>query len=388
MFWSIYKKEMLDSLRDRKTIVLSIMIPIVMILAMTLVYEYILLSPDGQQTYRVAVSSELDEESYTFISKMHKIEAVRSEDPEQSVRDGEAVAGLWAESKFIEKIKSGVASEVKVIADRSSMKGSLAMEELERQLNAYQETVAAERLAASGIDPQTIKPLTFTSLEIIDKDGGSLQMTAMLLPLLIIMSVMIGGQSSAVELFAGEKERKTMEALLMTPVNRGILVLAKWLTISTLGFISGIFAVVGFVILVSTMTERLKEALDFGSNIWSLIASALLCILLFSLLVSAIQIIFSLIAKNFKEAQSYYGPVMFIAMVPYFLLIGVGVNELSTIHFLIPVMNTFAILKELVYGIYSFENLLMTLLSTSALVAVMYAIAAVMFKKDKWVLGK
>jgi ABC-type Na+ efflux pump permease subunit len=79
---------------------------------------------------------------------------------------------------------------------------------------------------------------------------------------------------------------------------------------------------------------------------------------------------------------------MFIALLPYFLLMGVGVNELQAYHFLIPVMNTFAFLKELMYGVLSPVNLALTLLSTAATVAVMYAVAAFMFRKDKWVLGK
>src|SRR5690606_25980399 len=161
--------------------------------------------------------------------------------------------------------------------------------------------------------------------EMQEGDGASLYLAALILPLLVVMTVMVGSQSSAVELFAGEKERKTMEALLMTPVNRSALIMAKWLVISTLGFISGIVAVGGFAIVVATMTERMKQVLDFGDQVGSLIASALLSILLFSLLVAAIQIIFSLFANNFKEAQSYFGPVMFIAMAPYFVLMGTGV---------------------------------------------------------------
>jgi len=388
MFWSVYKKEMLDSLRDRKTIILTIMIPIVMICAMVLFYENMLSGSNTAEGYRVAVADTFDEKSFEWLDELPNIEAFRSDDPEQAVNDGEAVAGLWADTGFLEQVMNGGTAEVKMTSDEGSMKGSEATSLLRRGLEALQETITADRLAAAGVDPLTIKPITITTVQLTDKDSNSLNFASILLPVLIIMSVMIGGQSSAVELFAGEKERKTMEALLMTPVSRGQLVLAKWLAIATLGFISGIFSVIGFAVIVSTMTELMKQALDFGSNGGRLLISALLCILLFSLLISAIQIIFSMLANSFKEAQTYFGPVMFIAMVPYILLMGVGVNELSTIHFLIPVMNTYALLKELVYGVFSIGNLVMTIISTAALVTVMYVIAAVMFSKDKWVLGK
>ena len=388
MFWSIYKKEMLDSMRDRKQIFLSIVIPIVMMLAMTLFYENVMLSSNEDKVYTVAVSSEMDEKSVAWMNELPNMAAIVVADPEQAVRDGDAAAGLWADVRFLEKIEQGEPVEVKIVADSSSMNGSITVDRMERYLNEFEQLSMTNRLEQHGIDPVSIQPLTVTPIELAGKDSTSLSLASLLLPMLIVMSVMIGGQGAATELFAGEKERKTMEALLMTPVNRGTLVMAKWLAISTIGFISGVFAIFGFVAVVFTMTERLKTVLDFGDTAGSLLVSALLSILIFAALVAAIQIIFSLFAKTFKEAQSYFGPVMFLAMVPYFVLIGTGVNELTTIHFLIPVMNTYALLKELVYGIFSVPNLLMTLASSAAFVGVMYAIAAIMFSKDKWVLGK
>lgn len=387
MFWHVYKKEILDAIRDRKTILLSIVIPIVMMAAMVLVYENVLLAPKVE-IYKVAVTTELDEQSVLWIDSLDGIDVVRAADPEQAVRDGKAVAALWADQHFYQHVLEGGSAAIKVMADQGSMKGSDAVRTLEYELELFQRTVAENRLSEAGMDPAVMSSLEIVLVPLGEKDSSSLFMASLLLPLLVTMSVMIGSQSSAVELFAGEKERKTMEALLMTPASRGQLILAKFATIATIGFISGIFAIVGFVVIVSTLTERMKEVLNFGSQLGNLIAAALLCILIFSMLMSAIQIIFSLFANNFKEAQSYFGPVMFIAMAPYFFLLGVGVNELGAIHFLIPVMNMFALLKELVYGIFSLSNLLMTLGSSAALVAVMYVIAAIMFKKDKWVLGK
>lgn len=388
MMWSIYKKEMLDSLRDRKTILLGVFIPIAMILAMTLFYENVLFGGNENKVYTVAVEERLDAESFEWLNGLGRIEAVRSSDPTQAIRDGEAVAALYAGDGLIRRIQSGDNAEVRIVADQGSMNGSDAVYELRQQLGGLQQMIIDSRLAEAGVDPQTIRPIDVSVEELSGQDSSSLMMASMLLPLLIVMSVMICGQSSAVELFAGEKERKTMEALLMTPVNRGTLVMAKWLTIATLGFISGLFAIFGFVVMVQTMTERLRAALDFNASSLTLLLAAVACIILFAMLIAAIQIIFSLFAKSFKEAQSYFGPVMFIAIVPYFFMTMIGVNELSAVHFLIPLLNTFALLKELLYGVFSISNVFMTIFSTGLLVLVMYVIAAVMFKKDKWVLGK
>lgn len=386
MIGHIYKKELLDALRDRKTILLSIFIPIAMMLGLVLFYEHVLLDPRTDETFRVAAN--VDAETFAWLESLPKVEPFASAAPERDVEDGKAVAGFVAEDGFMARVRGGGSGEVVLVADPASLKGSNAVGALKAGLGGLREEVVRQRLADAGIDAALIEPIAIVEKELQEGDSASLFMAALFLPLLVIMAVMIGSQSSAVDMFAGEKERKTMEALLMTPVNRGSLVLAKWLAIATLGFIGGIIAVVGFVAIVAGLTERMKQVLNFGDQVVNLVASALLSILIFALLIAAIQIIFSLFANNFKEAQSYFGPIMFIAIVPYFVLIGTGVNELTAVHFLIPVVNTFALLKELVYGIFSVMHLALTLLSSAALVAVMYGVASIMFRKDKWVLGK
>jgi len=304
------------------------------------------------------------------------------------VRDGTAVASVRTEPGFLAKVtRMEDPASVQLMYDQGSLKGSSAVDIIKVALAELREQKLKAKLLVLSIN---IGNFDMIAIEETALAGGSesLNLASMILPIMVIMAVMVGGQSSAVELFAGEKERKTMEALLMTPVSRSALILAKWLAVATLGFISGIFAIVGFVAIVAGFTEQMKQVLDFGDQLANLVSAALVCILFFALLMAAIQIIFSLLANNFKEAQAYFGPVMFIAFLPYFLLFGVGVNELETIHFLIPVMNTFALLKELVYGLFNVGHLLFTLASTAVMVAVMYAVASVMFRKDKWVLGK
>jgi sodium transport system permease protein len=385
MIWHVYKKELLDSFRDRKTILLGIFIPIAMIMAMVLVFENVLLDPETDDAYRVAI--ETDDDSFEWFRTLPNIEWIRTDEPEEAVRSGTAVASVRTAPGFLAKVhEMKEAAAVQLMADQGSLKGSGAVGIIKDGLGALREQVLQNRLAILSINIGNFHMIEIEEIALAD-GNQSLHLASMILPLMVIMAVMIGGQSAAVELFAGEKERKTMEALLMTPVSRSAIILAKWLAIATLGFTSGIFAVAGFVVIVAAFTEQMKQVLDFGDQLANLVSAALVSILFFSLLMAAIQIIFSLLANNFKEAQAYFGPVMFIALAPYFILIGVGVNELKAIHFLIPVMNTFAFLKELVYGMFSFGDLVLTLLSTAFMVAVMYAVAAVMFRRDKWVLG-
>jgi sodium transport system permease protein len=202
------------------------------------------------------------------------------------------------------------------------------------------------------------------------------------------MSVLMGGMPAANDLFAGEKERKTMEALLMTPVNRLHLIVGKWLAIAVLSMISGIFSVVSFIVGVNVFTEKLKTALQLDQNIGFFTISLLAGIIFFALLISSLQMIISLLANNMKEAQNFITPITFIAMIPYFVLIRTSANELTKTYFMIPFVNIYALIKQLIYGIYDVTSILLVVGSSSIFIALSFLVAYGMFKKSKWVLGK
>ena len=239
-----------------------------------------------------------------------------------------------------------------------------------------------------GVALEQITPFQTTVHSLHAGNDASLALVSMLLSIVIIFSVMLGGFPIATDLFAGEKERKTMEALLITPVSRSKLITAKWLAISTLGAAGGVFALIAFVATTSLFTEKMAEALTLGTQPVMTIASALVCVVLFSMLFAALQAMISIYAKSFKEAQNYMTPVMFIGIAPYFMLMGVSPNELDAAHFITPFMNIHAFLKELIYGIFSVQSLVLTIGSTLAYMIICFAAAVWMFRKDKWVLGR
>src|SRR5690606_10064566 len=243
MIWHVYKKELLDSFRDRKTILLGIFIPIAMILAMVLVFENVLLDPETDDAYRVAI--ETDDDSFEWFRTLPNIEWIRTDEPEEAVRSGTAVASVRTAPGFLAKVhEMKEAAAVQLMADQGSLKGSGAVGIIKDGLGALREQVLQNRLAILSINIGNFHMIEIEEIALAD-GNQSLHLASMILPLMVIMAVMIGGQSAAVELFAGEKERKTMEALLMTPVSRSAIILAKWLAIATLGFTSGIFAVAG-----------------------------------------------------------------------------------------------------------------------------------------------
>jgi sodium transport system permease protein len=293
-------------------------------------------SEENIEKATVGVSRATDAATMAWLSSLQHVTLVKTADPKAAAEAGEVQMALELSDAFADKLNQGVPAAITIYAEQSSMKVSRAMDLFLQELTAKEEAIVADRLGKAGIDPNQVKPFAIQVKALSENDEASILLLSVLFPLIIVMSVMLGGFSSAVDLFAGEKERKTMEALLITPVSRMKLILAKWLTISTLGTVSGIFAIAAFVLITKTVTTKLAAELDYGSQTLLIFFSTVVGIVFFAILFATIQMMISILSNTFKEAQNYISPVMFIALVPYFLLIGVAPHELESIHFLVP----------------------------------------------------
>lgn len=384
---TIYFKELKDAIRDSKTLMLSVLVPVAMIVGIIFFYENMIVKDVGK-TYDIGVEHTIEAAALDWLNSMESIVVHQSEDPVLAAEKGEVRAALLFTSDFEKQLQAGQTIGVAIHADQTSQKSSEAVDILLREIERKQSDIVEQRLNRMGIEIEQIKPFETVVHSLHAGNETSLMMVSMLLSMVIMFSVMLGGFPIAIDMFAGEKERKTMEALLITPVSRMKLITAKWLAISTFSAAGGVFAILAFITATSLFTENLAAALDFGSQPVMLAVSALICILFFSMLFAAIQAMVSIYANNFKEAQNYLTPVMFIGMIPYFMLIGVSPNELTTVDFVIPFLNIYAFLKELIYGIFHIQSLILVVVSTFVFIAICFAAASWMFKKDKWVLGK
>lgn len=388
MIWAIYRKELKDALRDRKTLLLSVLLPMVLIVGMIFFFEQLASDSREGNTYAVGVESGAEQEALEWLNGIEFLDIQVSDDPVQAAENGEVRAAVIFQSGYAEQLRLGQPIQLEIYADQSSSKSSEAASILMEEIERVQAEIVGQRLMEIGVSLEQMIPFQTTLHSLHTGDEMSLMMVSMLLSLVIMMSVMLGGFPISTDLFAGEKERKTMEALLITPVSRSKLITAKWLAISTFGTVGGVFAIIAFLMTTFLLTEKVAEAFDFGAESIVLAVAAIAGVLFFALLFAAIQTMISIYAKSFKEAQNYLTPVMFLGMVPYFLLIGVSPNELAVVHFIIPFMNIFALLKELIYGIFNAQSLLLVSVSSIFFIAICFAAANWMFKKDKWVLGK
>ncbi|MEI3597395.1 MULTISPECIES: ABC transporter permease [unclassified Oceanobacillus] len=385
MLFKIYKKEMIDSFRDKRTLLLTVLLPILMMSALTFFYES-LISDGEDETYTLAVEEDISAEQETILGTLDKVELLRAENPEQAFIDGEVQAAIVFADNFDAEVQAGEAGNVELIGDTFSQKSSNLIYLVSGKLAEYEQIVVAERLQQANIDPSITQAVAVEQRETNTEDSN-IQVLALLIPLILSIAIGVGAGPSAADIFAGEKEKKTMEALLMTPVNRSTLLMAKYLTISSVGVIIGVITLAVVAIEVAFFTEHLKAAISFGDNMVTIIGMGALVTLVYSFFVGALLMITSIVGKTVKEAQSYSTPIMMVIIFPAMMIGGLGVNEFTMNHFILPFVNIFAILTELLFGVVNYGHILMTIGSNLVCIIIIFIISRILFSKDKWVMN-
>ncbi|KLV27450.1 MULTISPECIES: ABC transporter permease [Niallia] len=385
MLFKLFLKELKDSFRDRRTLLLSVFLPIIMMTGLTLFYEKLVSSDEGD-TYQLAIPTNINEEMKANLAAYTNIELIDSDNPEKMVKDGDAQAAILIENGFSEKLSQGENTNIVLIGDSFSEKSSTLLSIVMNALNEYEKMVVTERLNEAGVESSIVQPFSIEQQEISAEDP-TINLVAMLIPLILSLALGVGASPAAADLFAGEKEKKTMEALLMTPVKRSTLVISKWLTITTIGVLTGLITLLVVVLEIAFFTENLKNAVPVHDNFALIILFALVMTIIYSMLIASLLMITSIIGKTIKEAQSYSTPILLLTIFPMMLLSTTGINELTTNHFIIPFVNVFSTLKELIFGEIIYQHLLLTLGSNLVFIVISFLIGRMLFLKDKWVIN-
>lgn len=385
MLLKIYLKELKDCFRDRRTLLLTVLLPVIMMTGLTFFYEE-MVSDGEEESYQLAVNESFDQEVEGILAGYKNIKLVKAKNPEKVLQKGDVQAALILDANFSSKIKNGQKATVTIIGDSFSQKSSNLNSLVQNAMGVYEKKIISERLEAKGTDPTLVEPISIQQKEMSDQNPNA-SLLAILIPMILAIAIGIGSSPAASDLFAGEKEKKTMEALLMTPVKRTTLLFSKWLTIASIGSITGIVTLVVVALEINFLTENLKKAVSFGNNAGVIITIAVLVSIIYAMFTAALLMLTSIIGKTVKESQSYSTPVMMLAVFPTMILASIGTNELSFQYFVIPILNLFSLLKELVFGIIDYEHILVTIASNLISMIILFIIGRILFLKDKWVMN-
>jgi sodium transport system permease protein len=234
-------------------------------------------------------------------------------DAEAAVRTKAEDFVLVIDKKFVEKFNQSLPAAVKVISDPSRESSLPKVERVHQLLNGFNGEIASLRLVAHGVSPAIARVLKVDNVEISNQ---SLLKTLIFnyIPLFLMTAAFTSGMMFAMDATAGERERGSLEPLLINPVPRWQLIVGKWLA-------AALVAIVGMaatlIISAYTLTHLPLEDLGIRNNLG--LAECVFLWLLFApcgLMAPALQVYLACFAKSFKEAQMYMSFVLLAIVLP------------------------------------------------------------------------
>ena len=359
MIFKIFKKELKDTLRDRRTIIMMLVIPVLIFPIILNVFVSVSASYTKEAAEKTVYIGYAGNDENYLVEKLEalppsygKKELIKYSDTSSMKADVQSDSlqfALKIDPQFDAKMEKQEPANVGVYYNASEMG---MKERAERYLETIEEIALQERYLDMNLKQSELQPLTIkydnvaSEKEVLGKLAGGI------LPYIFIAFGFIGCMYPAIDLFTGEKERGTLETLLTTPVQRWQILFGKMGVVVLSGLLAASCALLGlfFSIEVLNIVEEPKLLEIIHS-----ILTAEFVVMLYGLLIpltvffAGVMVPVAVYAKSFKEAQSIITPLNIIMVLPAMVGFFPGV-ELNTITAAIPVVNVVLATKELIAG--------------------------------------
>jgi sodium transport system permease protein len=314
----ILRKELRDSFRDRRALFSiffgAIFFPVVITLMMNRVADR---ARDAETLTIPVVGAENAPALIDWIRQQDGVSVVDPPaEPESAVRNKDVDVVLIIPKNFGERFSGSRPAPVRIVSDSSNSTAQPAVQRVRQLIAAYSGQIASLRLITRGVSPTIANPLQIQEIEV----SSAQQRAAVVLsfiPLMLMIAAFTGGMQIATDSTAGERERGSLEPLLVNPVPRGVLVSGKWMAAAFAAMLSvGLTAGLSVAQLQLVPLQDLGIRFQLGRNE---VLGMLAAILPLCPLTAAVQTYIGTYARSFKEAQSYMGVLISVMMLPALL---------------------------------------------------------------------
>lgn len=370
--FAVYKKEILDVLRDKRTLAIMILLPLILYPLLLLVGSQVgmmLARTEVEREFEVAFDFPMEISLGSLIADYEKYR-LKPEYPrnlEEALDSGEIAAYVTLAEEN--------GRDVYTIHYNSAQSGSSSAANRVRQLlGDYQRLLTREQLETAGLDPEIVlEPIGHRMADTAADEEKTGMFLGSILPFFLVVGVVTGAVYPAIDVTSGEKERGTLETLLTLPLSNLELMAGKFFAVASVAVASAVLNFVSLPLVGGFLVSGLI-GVTMDLNVSALVLPLLItfvCILVFSLFVSAVILCVTSFAKSFKEANNYITPVLLIFMLPSMVTMIPDLN-LSSATAAIPVVNILLLIKDVLILNYDLANMAIVLVSNIG-----YAVLAV-----------
>jgi len=347
--WVVFRKELIDALRDRRTLLMVLLSsvaigPLVMIALSAL----------------VAGIEKRAEERSVVVAGIENAPTLRNYLERQTYRIDAAPADYEARLKsqslgdpvlligrdFEAELARGEPPLLEIVSSSGNQRAGSSVNRLARLLRGFANEQATLRLALRGVAPATLEVVDVNERDLANPQSRAAQLTGMV-PFFVLMAVLYGALNAALDTTAGERERGSLEPLLMNPASRLSLVLGKWGAAAAVGMLIALLSCLSFLPAQSLLrSETLAAMFQFGPR------EALLFLALLAPLAAALAAVMMAVAircKTFKEAQANNTVIVLgVSLLP--LLTVFNQSGEAPWHLAVPALGQIALMNRVLKG--------------------------------------
>ena len=368
--WIVYRKELIEIVRDRRTLIAIGIAALATPIVLSVISQ--VASRTATQTYTIGYTGEIPV-GLDVLFQATSLKLVQVVDP--------AVAAK-------QQVDVGVAfrpgGEIDEYYDPSRQGAQIASTRLETILGQYDAAQADAALRSRGIDPGILTPLHLVAHPLSSPvQAASNAFLSFFLPYILVTMILTGGFSAALDSTAGERERKTLESLLLTPAPRSRLLLGKIAAVTSISLVAAVAAIVSMFVALSQVSLPGRS----GSNHITLNPVAIPVMVWVALLIaisfSSVTLALGTLAKSFRQGQAYVTPLYFITIFPASIILFIPDFNPKLAYYLIPILNAVLVLRDaIVHNAVEWPNLAVTTISLVATGALSWYAALRLFTRE------
>ncbi len=319
---TVLRKEILENIRDCRALFNSLLLG-------PLLFPFIFI---GMMWFTATTAQERAEKTLElpvvgaqyapslirFLEQQGTVIKPAPHDPEGAVLNQDESVIIRLSEKFSDKWSKGEPAPVEVIVDPSRQESEVAIKRVKLLLAGYGQQIGMLRLQLRGVSPQLIRPIDIKVVDLSTAKSRAI-LAMIFLPYLLMITAFIGGSHIAMDTTAGEKERRSLEPLLINPVPRWQIMTGKLLATMLFAMASLALTLLSFKIVLPLMpVAALSMNLQLDFRTMGLILMVITPVAIFA---ASLLTMLAAFAKTYREAQSYVGLVVLVPMVPSIIFI-------------------------------------------------------------------
>ena len=351
----IFRKDLVETLRDRRTVVMAFVVPAIIYPLLFTLLGSVATDKRGQlerTRARVAAWGPVPAAALEAVERDARADVIDRREVPPAAPEAEARRLVQARTVHVVLLTpagaSGPSIPIRVLADSTNVDSDAMERRVSRALHDRGAELLRQRMTSLGQDASAAEPLAVEEQDLADAARRGASFAAALLPYLLLVLVATSGFYAALDLTAGEKERGTLQTLLTAPVRSVEIVAGKYLAVLALTLAATLCNLGSIALALARGTAAMEAGARFSLGLVGA-GAIFLTVLPAALLIVALLMAIGVLARSYREGQSYLMPILLLVMLAGFASFLPGA-ELSAGTALVPLLNVTLLVHDILIG--------------------------------------